>query len=171
MSQGSFLFCFFPTSRTVRHWHSCPESCGHPIPVGTQGQAGWALSSWAGGRQPCLQHRVGTSWYLRFLPNQAILHSYSSRIGMLIHLSINNRFVVTIDSFYLHHHQVVPVIQAGEQDGHMPSPLDSVSTYSVTTPPLSGTPRDSNSFARQRHGRQTGSRPGDANQAAGPSRG
>lgn len=44
---------------------------------------------------------------------------------MLIHLSINNRFIVTIHSFYLHHHQVVPVIQAGEQDGHMPSPLDS----------------------------------------------
>jgi len=27
--------------RMVRHWHSCPESCGCPIPEGTQGQVGW----------------------------------------------------------------------------------------------------------------------------------
>ena len=30
----------FP-QRAVRRWHCCPESCGCPIPAGTQGQVGW----------------------------------------------------------------------------------------------------------------------------------
>jgi len=25
----------------VRPWHSCPKSCGCPIPGGVQGQVGW----------------------------------------------------------------------------------------------------------------------------------
>ena len=31
----------FFTQRVVQHWHSCPESCGCPIPAGAQGQVGW----------------------------------------------------------------------------------------------------------------------------------
>jgi len=30
----------FP-QRAVRPWHSCPESCGCPIPGGAQGHIGW----------------------------------------------------------------------------------------------------------------------------------
>jgi len=33
----------FFTQRAVRCWHSCSESCGRPIPGGTQGQVEWGL--------------------------------------------------------------------------------------------------------------------------------
>ena len=38
--------------RAVMPWHSCPESCGCPIPRGAQGHVGWALGSvsWWGAR-------------------------------------------------------------------------------------------------------------------------
>ena len=31
----------FITQRVVRPWHSCPWSCGCPIPGGAQGRVGW----------------------------------------------------------------------------------------------------------------------------------
>jgi len=40
----------FLTQRAVRRWHSCPQSCGRPIPAGADGQVGDALgtlSCWA----------------------------------------------------------------------------------------------------------------------------
>ena len=50
----------FFTQRVVRPWHSCPESCGCPIPAGTQGQAGWG-PGWPEllGGIPALSRRLG----------------------------------------------------------------------------------------------------------------
>jgi len=57
--------CF--AQRAVRPWHSCPESCGCPIPGGAQGQAGWGTGQveLVGTLSP--QQGVGTEWALRSL--------------------------------------------------------------------------------------------------------
>ena len=65
------LLGFF-TQRAVRLWHSCPESCGCPIPGGIQGQVGWAVGSLSWWGQPCPWQRVGT---LRSLPTKPFYDS------------------------------------------------------------------------------------------------
>ena len=52
----------------LRPWHCCPESCGCPIPECAHVQDGWDF----GQPDPIL----GTGWYLRSLPTQAILWFY-----------------------------------------------------------------------------------------------
>ena len=77
------VFCQLDQIQVVRHWHSCPESCGCPISAGAQAQAGWSPGqlSWWGATSP--QQRQGASWVFGSLPIQYMFIPAKDKASMI----------------------------------------------------------------------------------------